>query len=121
MTSSPARSDLVSLDRTGTAGGELHERLGGEVRGQTGGRSCSPRLRRPSTADPYCPALSSLFVARLTPYYEADLAVTARMAEAPPAGAEWAVELSIADRRTRRRAGVTNVAYTIRTWARATP
>ena len=58
------------------------------------------------------PAQPSLFIARLTPYLEADLAITARMPEAPPAGAEWAVELSIANHGPAD-AGVTNVAYTI--------
>jgi Tol biopolymer transport system component len=85
--------ELVSLDPSGATGGGFTT---GGARFAADGRtivftSSSPTL----DGRPVIPSLPSLFVARLTPYPVADIGVAARMSEAPPAGREWAIELSI--------------------------
>jgi Tol biopolymer transport system component len=85
--------ELVSLDVTGTTGANF-TRSSGQI--SSDGRSIVFASSSPTLdGRPVLPALSSLFVARLTPYAVADLGISARMAETPPTGAAWAIELSV--------------------------
>ena len=85
-------NELVSLDAAGTAGGNSTLNSGSftpDGRSIVFGSSSSTLDGRPVVG-----GFSSLFVARLTPFAVADLGVTAAMAETPPAGQAWAIELT---------------------------
>jgi Tol biopolymer transport system component len=87
-------AELVSLEPTGAAGANFTSAVA--ARFASDGRSILLASSSPTLdGRPVLAALPSLFVARLTPYAVADLGVSARMAETPPAGAAWAVELIV--------------------------
>jgi hypothetical protein len=87
-------AELVSLDTTGAAGANFT--LGSLPQFASDGRSILFASSSPTLdGRPVLPALSSLFVARLTPYAVADLGIGAGMAATPPTGTAWAIELSV--------------------------
>jgi Tol biopolymer transport system component len=102
-------AELVSLDQTGAAGANFT--LGSPAQFASDGRSILFASSSPTLdGRPVLPAVASLFVAKLTPYAVADLGITARMAETPPVGAAWAVELLVTNDGSED-AGIVRVGY----------